>query len=102
MNATEILLAARAKVEAGWCQGIYTEAMDAAGNVVDPTSDDACRWCMLGGIKAVADNYHQVHAAYEFLKQAIPSGPVAWQENPERTHSEVLAAFDRAVELSRE
>lgn len=38
----DVLIRGRARIERGWCQGFL--AMDADGNLCDPTSPRACKW----------------------------------------------------------
>lgn len=81
MNATEILLAARAKVEAGWC------CIDSLKTVL------------------AAFSVKEREKAKGFLLAAIGLPSMwkfcIWYQHPERTLPEVLSAFDRAVELSK-
>lgn len=46
----EILEAAQAKLEEGWCA--YSFAEDADGNRVRPTEPEAVRWCARGAIQS--------------------------------------------------
>jgi hypothetical protein len=104
MTPKEILIAARAKIEAPerWTQGAY--AKTAKRNKADPNSPRATCWCILGAVAAVTgDNPNRPD-------RAISSGLAAaagvdaynecvieWNDAPGRTHAEVLAAFDRAI-----
>ena len=72
----------------------------------DTLRDDAGRMCVLGAIKLVASG--DVTACslanippWEALMEAIPGGdPITFNNAPERTHDEVMAAFDRAIEIA--
>ncbi len=99
MTPKEILIAARAKIEAPerWTQGEY--ARNKRGGCVDENSPSAACWCIVGAIGSVS--MEQQHAAWGPLIAAI-GGPANlhipnWNDAPERTHAEVLAAFDRAI-----
>lgn len=101
MTPTEILRAARAKVEAGWCQGPC--AIDANGEAVGVNDVRACKWCMFGAINCFVDGYS---TAERLLNDVVVSmghiGFINFNEAPDRTQQEVLAAFDRAIELSEQ
>jgi len=104
MTPKEILIAARAKIEAPerWTQGAY--AKTAKRNKARCDSPKAVCWCVIGAIAHVADVTpgsvtDQLSGS---LNEAIGLGPnswelVDWNDAPTRTHAEVLAAFDRAI-----
>ena len=97
MTTVEVLKAARAKIEQGWCQGSY--ARNAMNEKVLYRSVDACRWCAMGAIVSLG-GVDWITAA-DVIKQAnaievIPK----WNDAPNRTQAEVLAAFDKAIELA--
>jgi len=81
------LIEARKLIERGWCQG-----------------DDEFRgsYCMMGAITRVAPNCSAVFAADNVLRKVIGefSSVADWNDSPSRTKAEVLAAFDRAVEIA--
>lgn len=90
-----------------WCQD--APACDRYGNHLNPTDYDAVRWCAAGSIERVLhgqSGYRDaVHAlAKHGLDVDAPSlflllGKVSlWNDYRGRTHAEVLAAFDRAIE----
>lgn len=95
----EILRAARAKIERPecWTKGAF--ARDAVGGECMSSEPDAVCWCSDGAIGAVIATT-DVHdfCAFEALSRAIGNLHVAeWNDAPERTHAEVLAAFDAAI-----
>lgn len=84
MKASEILIAARALIDTPekWVKG----------------RKYGC-WCARDAIIAVApDEPRSTNSALATLKRAIGRpGIVSWNDAPERTHAEVMAAFDRAI-----
>lgn len=90
-----------------WCQDV--PACDRYGNHLDPTNYDAVRWCAAGSIERVLHGQpgyrDAVHALAKLgLDCDAPSlflllGKVSlWNDAPERTHADVIAAFDQAIE----
>lgn len=83
-------------------------ARDALGGTADPTGPLAVCFCVEGAIHraAVGDAHIEARlAAKQILRQAIGLGVLdglpGWNDAPERTHAEVLAAFARAIELAK-
>ena len=110
MNAVTILRSARDTLdhEAAWTKGEM--ARDATGNPVCIGSHRAVQWCALGAIWRYSesprdDREAAQHALASILcRDRVPSTgrwsvPV-WNDAPDRTHAEVLAAFDRAIEAA--
>lgn len=103
MTTTEILRAARAKVQKGWCQGRL--ARNADGKGISPDDPDAVSWCAIGGIESnhkITEG--QAWEAKRLFRRVVGlTGPGIdkWNDAPGRTQAEVLAAFDAAIELSR-
>lgn len=80
---SRVLLDARALIEIGWCQNAirYGDAV-----------------CMRGAIESVDAPFGAKHLALDELKAAIGGGLISvWNDAPERSKEEVLAAFDRAI-----
>jgi hypothetical protein len=98
MTPKEILIAARAKIEAPerWTQG--NEARDANGNPVGPNSVYAVRWCSAAALNASEANYDEWLAARNLLLRAFGKkyGTIT-RHNDTSTHAEVRSAFDRAI-----
>jgi hypothetical protein len=94
-----MMVEARERVATGWCQGAV--AQDKVGRAVGPGSSDAKRWSMLGALLASRDG-----RPVEELRQAVTSlhtwteqSPLeVWNDRPERTQTDVLAAFERGIE----
>lgn len=101
MTPKEILIAARAKIEAPerWTHGAY--ARDAGGREVEPTCPAAVCWCVRGAIDASTRHHSSNRPASVLFSQAVAGyGPLfipIWNDAPTRTHTEVIAAFDRAI-----
>lgn len=95
MTALEILKAAREKVAAGWTQKFYFREVAGVG----------C-FCAMGAVNeaAVVAGYADHAGALDALKHAIDGvsemSIVHWNDRAGRTKDEVLAAFDRAIELA--
>lgn len=102
MSAVETLRKARALLtpEGAWGQKFM--AVDSMGLAVDLDGPAAVCWCSLGALERAARAQY-VAKAREWLLEAIGGGVrslAGWNDRPERTHAEVLAAFDRAIELA--
>ena len=95
-DVADKLREARALIKRGWCQGV--PARDAKGNHVDLYGDEACKWCAWGAVRRVTDS----SIALAFLNQSCGkySHIVTFNEVRGRQKRQVLAAFDRAIELA--
>ena len=112
MNAVaDKLREARALIERGWTQGV--DARDAFGEECDPYCDDAECFCANGAMcrafaRVTLSDRDIVRDAEAILNEAIGRPArnavdwpfIDWNDAPERTHAEVLAAFDKAIELA--
>ena len=106
-TAADVLNEARRLiVEKGWTQNAYARRDDG-----DPCNEDdqyAVCFCASGALYAaswrVAGSQYATDirdTARQFLRRAIGGAHVPqWNDNPSRSASEVLAAFDRAIELA--
>lgn len=99
MTTKEILIAARAKIEAPerWLRG--ARAMDHRGSIVSPGSPRATRWSPSGAITVSGGDAAARSKARTSLRAAMKTYRTIdeWADYPDRTHAEVLAAFDRAI-----
>jgi hypothetical protein len=104
MNAVaDKLREARATLtpEEAWAQG--ASAYDASHKQVRETDPTAVCWCALGAIARAfnshyGDDYHQ---SVTFMLSAARTHDLAfWNDSSQRTHGQVLLAFDRAIELA--
>lgn len=98
----ELLKAARAKIELGWCQN--ANARDKYGDDVSPNYPEAVQWCIIGATLAVAGNVAVVSRMQDMLKLSAGIGDVpftnslSWfNDKPGRTKYQVLALFDEAI-----
>ena len=105
MKTKEILIAARAKIEQPECWTQMAFAKTALRNKAKVDSPRAVCWCILGAICAVTNSKPGLLdvASYRLIANAIGVPPysenvVNWNDERARTHAEVLAAFDRAIE----
>lgn len=84
-SVAEVLREARSLVDTPekWCKGTY--------------GDGEGRHCISGTLRDVG-----AEEAYTFLQRTIhTAGPLSsWNDAPERTHADVLAAFDKAIALA--
>ncbi len=97
----EILVEARGYIaEPGsWTKGSF--ARDGHGNHVSKDSHRASCFCAAGAIgRAAKGSEREQHGALRALRSAITGPITAWNDAPNRTHAEVLAAFDRAIEIA--
>ncbi len=104
MTPLSVLIAARERVATPdrWTRGYW--AHDAAGGSCGPADAQATCWCSIGAmIAAVAPaGAETMLDARSLFKAANGINHVPrWNDDPARTHAEVLAAFDLAVELAR-
>ncbi|MDI3261174.1 MAG: hypothetical protein QJR02_15925 [Sinobacteraceae bacterium] len=84
----------------GWTQ--EEGARDDMGRPVPVFSPDACSFCSMGAIARACEDRH-FEKGWDILRTALGGRLVApWNDAPERTQAEVVAAFDRAIELARE
>lgn len=91
MNAVECLVAARKKIEdpANWGKGKQANHRKVL-----------CAITAIGHARAEAFGTDFWRAEWA-LREVIGRGSIVmWNDAPERTHAEVLAAFDKAIELA--
>jgi hypothetical protein len=106
MNAVkEILIGTRELLAApeSWTKNVF--ARDASGTKVCTSDLRAVCWCLKGAMSVAAtahgliDDFTPLTDAEMLLEKLLGDRPVApWQDEPERTHEEVLALLDRAIE----
>jgi hypothetical protein len=103
VTATEILREAPEFLRRGWARG--ASALDEEGNPVEPWSLLAQRWSALGALQAVwswADAPELSRGELERATLALSAvvGDIQeWNDAPERTLEEALAAFAQAARL---
>lgn len=88
----------RARILQGWSRHYWARSADA--RAVDPESDQAVRWCVVGAVGGGDSD-----SAYDYLYRALPAGtrgsPEAFNDAPSTTREDVVALFDAAIELRR-
>lgn len=97
---------ARALIERGWCQKDY--ARGKSGRTVSPKGRAARCYCAMGAIGhanhswpcALLPGVRELVCAVTGFADADEVTILNWNDAPERTQDEVLAAFDRAIELA--
>jgi hypothetical protein len=97
-SVVEVLTKARALVERGWTQ--RASARNERGEIVPTTSDAACTWCALGALSVCGLDGSWVPAAAALAVANFGTSDAhipTWNDAPERTQAEVVAAFDRAI-----
>ncbi len=102
MTTKEVLIAARAKIAKPeqWIQGYY--AKDADGKEADRFSTEATCYCVLGVLHASAAGSFRFRNAVDAIIDQIDCPISTWNDDPSRSHAEVLAVFDRAIEAVEE
>jgi hypothetical protein len=102
--AREILVQTRERLETGWCQG--ADARDGAGAAVDPWSDRARSWSLLGALVAVTDPLAPLgNARLGALRRALAAlaefvvepSLAEWNDAEARTHANVISVLDEAL-----
>jgi hypothetical protein len=99
MTPREILIAARALIAdlKSWTQGAYQR--DAKGRMCKP--ENAVCWCSEAAILRSGRGFPAPTWAAADILQSVVGGLIFdWNDAPDRTHAEVLAAFDRAIEVA--
>ena len=83
-----------------WTQDDYAKTAD--GNGAYSKSDEAVCWCSLGALTKLSppDEDKQVRKLAKLLLSEAMDSPIAIF-NDSHTHEEVLAAWDKAIELAK-
>lgn len=103
MNEVQQLLAdAKALISAPerWTQGEF--ARDSHGHRAYWGGELAKCYCSIGAINAVTHENAvlTMNKPYMILGSQVGGSIVVWNDAPERTHAEVMAAFDKAIEIA--
>ena len=107
-DTADVLRKARALIEEPdhWIK-VYG-CTDRAGNPVEAYSEAACCFCIWGALSHVTKNTFKAHelaalvTGHPYEDKDYYTPWVDWNDAPERTHSEVLAAFDKAIALAEQ
>lgn len=104
MTTLQLLLKARALIAdpAHWCQGSAAQTGD--GFKCDFDAPYAARWCALGAIAKVCREQRKDWSPLaQVLTQTIGAGGTTLiSMNDNRTHQDVLALFDGAIEREKQ
>jgi hypothetical protein len=99
----DILIRARKLIEAPerWTKGAM--ARNSVGARVSAYAPDAICFCAQGALKKASDWDDHLSQAALRLNRAItiPVGYITYNDEPETTHADILALFDRAIEAER-
>lgn len=86
--------------EGAWVQGSYAYTASKRALITGSQEGAVC-WCAVGAIdKSCQGEPRLWRKAADFLGDAVGCAIPKWNDAPERTHAEVLAAFDKAIELA--
>lgn len=83
-------------IRKGWTQNRF--ARDADGKGTTSWYPEAVCWCAQGAINAAYHHYEDARkAAFDAFAKVIGiTAFVDWNDSPERTHVEVIEAFEKA------
>lgn len=110
MTVVDLLKRARALIATpkAWCQQKAAASLFRPGYIA-PSSPDATSFCAMGALikEGFGIDDRAWCAASDFLQNAIPAGSrdstiPRYNDTPGRTHAEILALFDRAIEAAEE
>ena len=102
-DVTDLLIAGRAKIAAGWCKGHWDRRRLTWRGW-------RTQYCMLGALQAAAGRndavfqaaHRRLHNAMETLFERHRGGSIAYfQDQPERRKAHVLQVYDLAIEFSK-
>lgn len=103
MTALEILTGARALLsdKGAWTKGESWRTADGEPTMI---RERAACFCVYGAIAAHVPTHTKSNVAANRLIEEVVGYPCAneWNDAPERKHSEVLEALDKAIELAKE
>ncbi len=104
MQPSDILSRAADRLEqpGAWTQNAFARTSD--DKRVFPYSSNAVCWCARGVVAKElqhSDEWETPHA-YDYLRRAAGALSIAtWNDAPERTQAEVVAALRKAAEMAR-
>lgn len=105
MSTLDVLIAARAKIDRGWCKGAW--AQDSMGRACGATSQRAQSWCLLGAVLAAeghGGNWLETHTppALFALQDANPvGGPWPLWNDAQESVRPILALLNHAIAAER-
>ena len=106
MKTSEILKAAKAKIEQGWTQN--AEARTAPGGMdCYANCELAVCWCAMGAVFVVVNasvlarwRHPDINNAVAMLEAVVGGDVAVWNDEPGRTQDEVVAMFDKAIAMA--
>lgn len=101
MKVSEVLIAAKSLIDTPdkWIQGAY--AADSSGCDIAPSSTNACKFCSIGALVRVGVGLYANYSVSEaYLTHAMRCDTIS-RFNDSHTHSEVMEAWDRAIEAAK-
>lgn len=105
-NTAVVLERAAELIERGHCKGAL--ARDVKGERVFVASPNAAKWCLWGSVECVVRQgppipYNLLDDIESLLARVIGGHTLAaWNDAPERTAAEVVAALRQAARLARQ
>lgn len=81
-----------------WCKGNYAQNLH--GKPCTPGHPEAWCYCSIGAVMARANNTPILHSAIRCLNDAANINIVAFNDNPDTQHGDVLMVFDKAIDLA--
>jgi hypothetical protein len=99
-ETTALLIGARSFIERGWCRSVF--ALDRYGHGIEPTSEYAVAWCMLGALRAAGWSDDADHPALTLLREAAGDAYLVKFNDRQKTVKPILAVFDRAIGLANQ
>ena len=107
MKISDVLIKAKTLIQdpESWTQGV--SARDILYEPVPATSRDAVCFCTYGAVARAlglenSTYYHEVARPLKKACAAISGSSMVTEYNDTHTHPEVLALFDKAIELAKE
>jgi hypothetical protein len=83
-----------------WTHGYL--ARDRYGSPVNPHHESAISWCCFGAIDKCRGEHVRLNEIERIFRLAAKArdGIVEFNDNPNRTHEQIIVAFDKAIKLA--
>lgn len=97
MTVKEVLVGMRQLLDKpeNWTQRAFARDHREVG--VSAWSLFACKFCLMGASFKVANSLPRAHATTLYLANLVEDAIADWQDNPARTHAEILQLLDKAI-----
>ena len=101
MSELQALKAARERISTPdrWTKGAFARSRD--GNEVHFTSSSASCWCAMGALGIEAPSCYAPSLSKSIPKDSGAFTLAQYNDRPATTHEDIMALFDRAIELSQ-